>query len=834
MNNSMNRPLDLRRDTRRPSHPSLPSKASVAPAAMKRNHQGFPVPPPSNTPHAEPPKDPGDKVELSADLLVKSVNNVVSASVTAARYEAERQKLQKKIEQTDSLVKRAKANPNFPITSSFYQQSRAEEDKEKAHIDEMIKAQSQTVAQLERDLKSVFSLIARPSAKVDDDIAKLRAEFDERDSKLRSQFNGENAKLRAELNKERTDAGALERRLKRLEAEFGLSRVTAQKAQSSGEEAKRKVAELSKSSDAKLPEKVTLLQNRVLSLERATNGYFTSINTLTTQCKGLEERFESQSSPRDTPGRNSRNNARGSNSANDTMPQHSDEWLRNKMTMVEDDMGKVFELQRKWTTKVGHIEALAEKYDGKFRLADDLADKVVNLEKISFPLSSRLAALEKENRSSRGRSQKRQMNPEINSALKDKVQAVESRPKTLEEHENYHSLDGRVGDLSNHVNDIFDQQAMKDELLFSEVEEVKMALGRHTEETATQFETLRSNCDRILADSARISDEMKTLSHSGSNGEAANHSANIQQVEHTVGAIKVALRSLETRYNNINTEPIVKNMVVAMNEMYPSAGHLIDQVAALRMHVDFLFGRDLKPNVEFAVDGLNRLSHSLPTLWGKVEAQENKSVSLTEDLQRVQNDTLSTTQRLDKLVQDMEEGNALKKADHDRLLQTLNHERERLNTHIETLSKELKSLVAEVGGSSDAREMQLKDANQRIDSLLGRLAKLERAGSQKRNAQRRHGDESVDPSYSDSSDSDSDSDSDSTSDSEPSVSQSHLLDEAFMKREQRTPNAAFQRNGNKKRKRQLTNKEQPAGFPEGEQSTGITSSLDLPSQVLQC
>lgn len=56
----------------------------------------------------------------------------------------------------------------------------------------------------------------------------------------------------------------------------------------------------------------------------------------------------------------------------------------------------------------------------------------------------------------------------------------------------------------------------------------------------------------------------------------------VEQCIQTTQVLTTSHRSLENRYNNINTEPMVRKMVHAIQEMYPSVSTLIEQIRALQ------------------------------------------------------------------------------------------------------------------------------------------------------------------------------------------------------------------------------------------------------------
>ena len=746
----MNPPSDHRRP------PDVPQglRSTRPVSAVKNDGHGVPVPAnPASRPRVEQPANEfGSKSGFSTDLLVQSVGDLVTESITAANYESERKKAQKRADATSNVVKRtAQVNSNFPTTYAFYRQMKSEEDAEKAHMDEAVKKQSVTVGHITDGLKSCFEPIYCQYSKIEETIANLRAEFDEKNRKVRSDFQEENAKLRFELSKWKSEGIVQDNKLKRLEGEFSAARNSSQKevlerikalentvsrcsavqntlnaVQNTLDTTLNRVTKLEKELHSN-----STLQNRVLSLEKSmnvygsvqslamsleerVNGHSESIDALSTRYEGLQESFESST----------KDEAEGANS----QPPQFSEQIGRKVYSVSDDVDSLFSSLRTGFRRIDQIEGIIGKYEAKLNLIDGLADKVAELQKSSVSLGtsktfhSRLVAIE--NRNSRAQPQPRSSKPE-NSAGPDlaaKTKNIELRLKALEEQDNNDSLDKRILDLDNRIDGMVKVQAMSDDMSLSQVEDIKKqveqassslrkhaeeisTLAKHTGEATSQITTLKNDCASTLVDCNRISQEMRTH-QSGTNPDSK---ADMKKLDHGVEAVTAAVRRLETRYNSLTTEPIVRSMVQAMNEMYPSAGQLIEQVASLRSHVD----SDLRARISMVLESIDQQKQRVDMAFTELRALEEAG------------DT--TTRRLDSLVKETDQQNRTRSAEHDSLLQSLNTERRRLSGEVESLGKELKSLVDGLGAGNTPREHELKELSERVGSICGRLTQLENA-----------------------------------------------------------------------------------------------------------
>ncbi|KAE8356617.1 hypothetical protein BDV28DRAFT_82725 [Aspergillus coremiiformis] len=250
-----------------------------------------------------------------------------------------------------------------------------------------------------------------------------------------------------------------------------------------------------------------------------------------------------------------------------------------------------------------------------------------------------------------------------------RVRSLESTRTAPPESENLSNLDkasashlkSRVQILEDILKELQGLLEMKDDLHFSEIETLKEKLVQNSKE----LESVNDNYNKL-------SDEVKSLHEANPSTalqQVANLSRSLQNTHQLVESIKVGLHSLETRYNTLTTEPLARNMVAAMHEMFPSAGQLIEQTSGLRTHVEkeiaalkkcldnvfqnqntaFRQMQQVQQEASSHLDELNRLkndhaslSQSLAPLWEQFNAQDQSPTQ--DDLQKLQADldTLST------------------------------------------------------------------------------------------------------------------------------------------------------------------------------------------------
>ncbi|KAJ5584675.1 uncharacterized protein N7459_004475 [Penicillium hispanicum] len=109
-------------------------------------------------------------------------------------------------------------------------------------------------------------------------------------------------------------------------------------------------------------------------------------------------------------------------------------------------------------------------------------------------------------------------------------------------------------------------------------------------------------------------------------------SGSVNKFSRTSDALVTAVRSLETRYSNINSEHLVKHMAHAMQEMYPSTQQLYEQLESLKGNMGSLTTRVNKLDFPDAFDKLQELQ-TLPSRVTTLETvQKTHSEELTDRL----------------------------------------------------------------------------------------------------------------------------------------------------------------------------------------------------------
>lgn len=331
------------------------------------------------------------------------------------------------------------------------------------------------------------------------------------------------------------------------------------------------------------------------------------------------------------------------------------------------------------------------------------------------------------------------------------------------------NLDATVLRLSDQIRGLQTLHNMGNDFGGSEVTELKKNLSRLTEEVNSLKVAHRQVSDDTKSMGVNMSRSNSTISRS-----VSQLSVTLESLQRIIVTMKAGFQSLETRYNNLSTEPMVKNMAAVMQEMYPTTA-LTEQVtrlksgfenelSTLKTTVDRLnqaqngglgeigrlrgeFGQlsqsfqalsetsrsmllDL-PKVTAKVDGLNRRTDGLEQ-WkndsGKqLEQKEATIVEVMGKVDALKDITSTLVQWIDGHGMQVEQ--MLKSTETEDAIQELKNEGSSLKREIDTLVRDVSGRVAQLEETASTMKSDIKASTDRaksqtkeISSLLGREA----------------------------------------------------------------------------------------------------------------
>lgn len=590
----------------------------------------------ARSPNNPPPIDRQD--EAPGDQFIRTLSELIKAAVDTAAREVEKDKLLKKKDMTEGLLRKAKAAPNFPSTTAFFQQARKDEDSELTRMDETISRHQAHYRQLENSLTTKWvPLLLRNHSDSDQKINKLQ---------------DENRALKKRAG----------------DSELGASREKYQL----------------------LETKMKMLQDRVVLLEKTSDNYATSINTQMRYEKENKERVDKLSSDI------------AQFASQETILKHfSTEVEELKRITIALD-AKLSSLQKAQEEYSGSLGRVNEIIDAQRKRLDASNDNSATFEKKFKEIHERLAPIEKVH----------VIPPEGPATVPIDASKIELRLKNVEDNlakipRPDSSLRSTVQNLSEQLQQLQSLQAMKDEFHFAEMEEIKKSTvdkadikslkdnySRLADETRrisqldragavgqAEIQSLKDSYSRlageikkiqsdraIAVDKAEIQSLKETCSRLAENIQKMsqwNPAAALQQI-HTVDvkintvdaalkysnrlleSVRVGLHSLETRYNHLSTEMVVKNMVVAMQEMYPSAGQLTEQITTLKNQAEKEIS-SLKKTIEQLVQTQNSQKALVNCLQDDVGQRSAEITHLRDLFGKVAHQVSALTEQLEEV-----------------------------------------------------------------------------------------------------------------------------------------------------------------------------------------
>lgn len=595
---------------------------------------------------------------------------------------SEKEKLQRKKENTEALLKKARAHMKFPSTADFFQQATNEENVDLTRVDRAINEHLETCSQIEKDLIGKWGTLSSSGSKSEESIKGLQNELRVAKSDI-AKANNESARLAGLL-----DTGPIK-----------------------------------------------ILQDRVILLEKAVGKQGSVLNDQAKDAKGNEKRLALLSSEikKGTPP------SQPSQVSMDRINSEIEN-LKRQNTAIDSGLTSQVAYQERVRRTIDQTNNDMQLHRKKLNGLDSLG----SLEKRMDVFHHNLMLLERKTSSPPV--------PQIpNDDSKAMLTNLELRLKDLEGSyatpQNTNNPNGKdLQTLSGQMDEMARLQAMKDDLQFGDMETIKEKLAKHSDE----FQELKDKHSQLSAGVKSVGQNNPGTTHQ----QVQSLSASLQSTQRVLETVRVGLHSLETRYNSLTTEPIVKNMVVAMQELYPSASQLTEQVAALRSvfdkefmplrsHVDQLIRshsshvtqaqnetKSILEEVGHFKEEYARVEKSLTGVWDRTATLE--SWPGHQHFRQLQSTCEALSNKLDEHVSGINEQLKSKRESDDALRQGLNSEREHFKKEYEQLANELKSMSKRFSKMDTANAENLEATKtqwQDITSLLHRVQDLENSAA---------------------------------------------------------------------------------------------------------
>jgi DNA repair exonuclease SbcCD ATPase subunit len=682
--------------------------------------------------------------------LVDSLGKLTAevAAITAAEYE--HAKLKKVHNILEGNQGRLKNVSQFPSTMAIFSQHTKDSARELSMMDQKMESRGRLRLGLEQAVTTILNAHLKggsvPVGKVEeiqDDAKSALATANDLEKEMQAMRN-EIKTLRAAQEAAKSEDGKLDSMEKRLRevsnlVGFQISDIlflknqdtkSGQHIQSISEqqkfarEARERLDELEREHAATKLD----LQNRPYStdidvqLGKVQEVIDQANSTTTNRLSKLDERL--QLIEKSTP------------SSADAVKQteRSLEDLKARLTVVEEESRSANDLAVNYEVALRDVKGRVAAVDGLSKSASSLTAKV---EVALKELKDRITAVEKAPKSGDGLAAK---NEAAINDIADRVKILEvfkpGSAATAVPNDQLSALKVKVEFLDDLYKRLVSQQAENVDTEMEEIEKLKATVTDQLNSLAEKIKTESDEAAQRLKTSTESQAEETMKRFSLQNQSILGLRENIERRDNRLQAVETAIVSLETRYNHLTTEPIVRQMLTALQEIYPSPQVMMDQIAGfnkqlsqlnipevsrvparletlIRVHNTLV--EDVRNNRTLHVDECQRLLSQHASLLQKVEAQQpelEKVPALVGDLDTLRKDLTSLNDRVQseeetrrEIIQEM---NQNRQRNQDR-----KQELEQIKSMIESLTEQIQSLSEDMNGD---RADVLKAIEEKIHS----------------------------------------------------------------------------------------------------------------------
>ena len=619
--------------------------------------------------------------------FAQAISGLVQASVATAMSKSEKEKLQRRKDNTDALLKKARAHMKFPSTADFFQQATNDENVDMARVDRTVNEYVATSNQMEKALIRKWGTLSSTDSKSEELIKSLQSKLCVAESDI-AKANNETARLAGLLDTGPSCSGP-----------------------------------------------VKVLQDRVVLLEKAVGKQGSVLTDHAKEAKENEKRLALLNSEikKGTPP------SRPSQVSMDRINSEI-ESLKRQSTAIDSGLKAQVAYQEQIRKTVDQTTKDTELHRQKLNDINDLG----SLQKKMDVFHHNLTILERKASSPSAPQTPNDDSKAILTNLESRLEALEEKNVTSQSTTNPNGTD--IQTLSGQMHEMTRLQAMKDDLQFGDMETIKEKLAKQSEE----FQELKDKHGQLSAEVKSVGQNNPGMIQQQIHPLAMS----LQGMQRVINTVRVGLHSLEMRYNSLTTEPIVKNMVVAMQELYPSASQLTEQVTALRRvfdkdflplrsYVDQLIRsqstyitqtqgetKTIKEEMGRLKDEYARMEKSLAGVWDRTATLE--SWPGHQHFRQLQSTCENISNYVDERVLKINEQLKSGQDSDDVLRHRLNSEREHLENEYKELSKELKNMGKKLSKMDTANAENLEATKtqwQDISSLLNRVQSLENSAA---------------------------------------------------------------------------------------------------------
>ncbi|KAL4872744.1 hypothetical protein BDV12DRAFT_125777 [Aspergillus spectabilis] len=513
------------------------------PSASRDPRLNRPSLPPSRLSQHEiqqrPPSDPlqlsaaDARNDVSGDQFIRGIGELVQAAVLEATHKSERERIQNRRSNTDSVLRKAK-NSAFPSTVEFFKQTQTDEDRVLTNINAKIKHHESQYQRLIDDLGNKWAASTNSKAsKSDDKVPQLQQDLKVANDKIAALHRdvenllGKNQSLQDQLSNQQRGFAGYTNLLALLQNKVdGFSTL------------KKDMEDLS--TLKKGMEDLSTLKKGMEELPALKE----SVDELSNLKKNIDELFPLKKGTDDVSAlnRNTDELKKYMGELSSFKTDVSD--VSKRLKLLEERTPQPPEGTTSQTSKT--LNELSKQYKLLEQKTTEWGEKVVSLSSTYQRIS--------------------QLPSQVDQTLKSHQQRLE---QLTNGHAANPKLDKDVLSLKSRLDELQDIQSTKDDLVFADMEEIKKILDVAQKNQKELSESVKQLSTAIPAEP--VDPKLAAL---------------YGDVQNLVEPLNIALRSLEARYNNMTTEAVVQHMVVAMQEMYPSAEQILKSMTAQKNYLD--------------------------------------------------------------------------------------------------------------------------------------------------------------------------------------------------------------------------------------------------------
>ncbi|PWY86882.1 hypothetical protein BO70DRAFT_212601 [Aspergillus heteromorphus CBS 117.55] len=612
------------------------------------------------------------------EQFLRGISDLVQAAVSYASSQSERERLQKKRDTTETLLKKAKAHSSFPSTAAFFSQSQRDEEVDLVRVDDALRRHAANYRSLENALKTkIGSIMQMDTLKSGDKMTQLQQDVQVAKQGLAS------------------------------------AKIDTEKLRDYNITLENKMQQLQQGTDNKMKQ----LHDKMAPLERTSTNHASTLNTHAKLVRENSERVANMRSELETVSISQKESGSAS------FKRHLDE-LESRNSDLEHKMDLLQKSQREFSESFYKINQLMDTQKAEnVRVLEAFNTRLDSVEQRS-PLFVPTA----EDTTPGSSVMLKKLEPRL-----QKLETGQYKPDPM--------LGSRLQELKGQFDKMKEIQEMKDDLHCTQLEELKSSMETGSNELDTIKDTLERITQEMSVLSEKQGREIISGSHGQQILALSNWLRNTQHLFESlrVGlhSLEVRYNNLSTEAMARNMLAAMQEMhptahladqVSALRGRFEKEFVPWKATAEHLQHAQRDQIEQMQKDMASRQEESNRwkkehtnLSQSLAPVLKRLTARSQDCWLTLDDLRPMQTEVSSLATRLNEHTTRIDSFLVAKKKEDDSLCRSLRSEREGLKRKIEALADEQKGLVKL---ASDVNKDDMPSQVKALSVELKGLAKL--------------------------------------------------------------------------------------------------------------